>query len=214
MPRTLIASDDFNRADGAVGANWLYIRDTAWQANPPNVTSGQLTPRASGDNYQAIRWAGSGSFSDDQYAKITLQAFSFQTNAYRVGVIVRCSADTNTAADYYSAWVADNAANGSTKTLTVEKRVNGTKSTLLTHTSTTWTNGDTLSLEVEGTTLRVYKNDVQVGSDITDSSLSTGKPGALVAGGGNVPAGDNWEGGDVSSAVANRPKRSMLLGIG
>lgn len=199
MARTLIASDDFNRVNGSVGSNWLYIRDTDWQPAPPSIVSNAVVPGATGNNYQVIRWAGTGTFANDQYAKITIGGLTWQDSSYRVGVVVRCSADLNAAADYYAFWVQDDASSNRTSKLV--KVVNGTATELDSRTSA-WANGDTISLEASGTTISAYKNDTLMFS-VTDTSLTTGKPGLMAAGSGSVPTADNWEGGDVSSGAGS-----------
>lgn len=202
MARSSVATDDFNRADGAVGSNWSYIRLSSWQGATPNVGSNVLRGRAIGLNHQVIRWNGAGSFSDDQYAKIELGGMGWFGIDYMVGAVVRCSADTDANADYYAFLVIDDQPNGGNKTCKLVKRINGTETVIATVTTTSWTNGDTVELEAEGTTLRIFKNGTQIGSDYTgQTDLTTGKPGILIGGDLAGPPGpDNWEGGDVTGA--------------
>jgi hypothetical protein len=198
MARTSIATDDFNRTDGAIGSSWLYIRNTAWQGNPPNIFSNKVFGRATGDQYQVARWAGTGTFANDQYAKATVGTLAAQTADYRCGVVARCSADIDTTADYYGYNLYSDSGTGIYTTV-LFKVVNGTYTALNTA-AVAWANGDTIEIEVEGTTVRGLKNGVQTVS-VTDSDLTSGKPGLLVAGdnGGTVASLDNWEGGDLSS---------------
>lgn len=208
MARTSVATDNFNRADGPVGSDWSYIRNTAWTGNPPEVKTNTVSGRAGGTNYQVIRWNGAGSFSNDQYAKATLVAYGYYGNDYLGGVVVRCSADTDANADYYAFYVRDNNPNASNKTANLVKRVNGTETTIATITGTNWDNGDTVELEVEGTTLRIYRNGTQIGSDYTgQTDLSTGKPGLAMGGdySGPLVALDNWEGGDITGSAPDAP---------
>jgi len=199
MARTPVATDDFDRANGAVGSNWGYIRDTAWQSDPPDIVSNKVTGRALGANYQVIRWVGAGSFNDDQYAVLEIGGLGWQGADYRQGVVVRCSADTNTNADYYAYWVQDD--DSTNRTTKLVKVVNGT-ATELDSAAVAWTNGDTIELEVEGTTLRGYRNGTLILTD-TDSDLSTGVPGLMISGVSSYPTADNWVGGDISAdAVA------------
>lgn len=193
MARSLVASDTFTRANGDIGANWSYIREASWEPEPPQITSNVVTPLSDGDHYQVVRWNGAGTFNNNQYAKLTIGGLTWQDASYRVGVVVRCSADTDPNEDFYAFWVQDDEATNRTSKLV--KRVNGTETALDTRASA-WTNGDTIALEVEGTTLRAYKNDVLMFST-TDSSLTTGKPGLAVGGNANIPTADNWEGGDI-----------------
>lgn len=198
MARTLVASDNFNRANGAVGANYEYIRDSAWQANPPEIATNKLVPLSDGTHFQVCRWAGAGSFTNDQYAKLEIGGLGFFGATYRQGVVARCSADTNTAADMYGYYVLDDGS--STRTTVLWKIVNGTQTTL-DSASVAWANGDTIEIEVEGTTVRGLKNGAVIVS-VTDTSLATGKPGFVVAGdSGGPPTADNWEGGNITGAT-------------
>ncbi len=204
MSRTQIATDDFNRADGAIGSNWLYIRDTAWTGGTtPRIASNKaISSNAQATHYQVIRWAGSGTFSNDQYSKITVGDLQFYSADYRVGVVVRCSTDTDANADFYALWLAMDQASGVDHTLTLDKVVNGTLTTLDTRTPV-FSNGDTLELEALGGTLYAYKNGTLIYS-IADASLTTGKPGLLFAGDGSTVTGtgDNWDGGDVLASTS------------
>lgn len=207
MARSSVATDDFNRADGAIGSNWSYIRLSSWQGNPPHIVSNALAGRALGTNHQVVRWNGAGSFSNDQYAKIALGGMGWFGTDYMIGAVVRCSADTDANADYYAFFVVDDQSNGGNKTCKLVKRVNGTETVIATITTTSWTNGDTVELEAEGTTLRIYKNGSQIGSDYTgQTDLASGKPGILIAGDlAGPPAAQDWEGGDITGSAPDAP---------
>jgi hypothetical protein len=224
MARTLIASDAFTGSDGTAitaGGNWAYLFDTSWQANSPVLLSNAVraTTGAGESVQQVCRWIGTGTFSNDQYAKITIGAMGAFGATYLAGVVVRASADTNTNADYYAVYVIDNAANGGTKTCKLMKRVDGSASTLVTHTTTTWTNGDTVELEVQDSggdpVLRVFKNGTQIftHTDTDANALLTGKPGIVILGESTTPTLDTWEGGDVTSVTSSSNNR-RLLGVG
>lgn len=200
MARSKIAEDLFDRADGVIGADWSYIRLSSFQPTAPSITGQRVRPHAAGSNYQVMRWNGAGTFSDDQYAKVSIENFTFQSADYRAGVVVRCSADTDANADYYAFWVQDDGG-ASSRTSKLVKVVNGALTELDSRVGA-WASDDTVSLEVEGTTLRAYKNDVELFS-VDDPDITTGKPGFLVAGGPSARA-DNWEGGDVVAGGATR----------
>jgi len=201
-------TDDFNRADGNVGANWTHIRDLAWDATPPQIVTNAVYGKSGGTaHYQVIRWAGTGAFSNDQYAEGTIAGMAFNGSQYFAGVVVRCSADTDAAADFIGAYVEDDAANGSNHTVQVVEMVNGTSSTLATITGVAWTNTDKIGVEVIGSTIKVFKDRVQIGSNYT-ATLTTGKPGALLSGNGTALIGlDAIELGDATSA--NGATRAM-----
>lgn len=211
MSLTLIASDDFNRSNAPVGSDWAYIRNTAWTGTTPAVLSNKLVPNASGANYQVIRWVGAGTFSDDQQSEVELGALSFLSNNYRAGAVARCSPDTNTNADYYAfVMYLDASVNKTTRLIKV---VNGTETALVAGTAP-WVNGDILSIEVEGTTVRGLRNGTLVsGFTATDSDLSTGLPGILIAGSGGFPTIDNWSGSDIDAPASILSGEAVLSGI-
>jgi hypothetical protein len=196
MARTLIASDNFNRADGAVGANWTQ---TNTDAGSMSISGNACIPGNSLGTSSMV-WAGAGAFSNDQYAKVTLKAIDFGSSNYGFGVTVRSSNDLTTARDNYYFYA------GSDNTGELGKVVNGTTTVLGSGTVNATTN-DTIALEVVGTTLICYLNDVPLGGSFTqtDSSLSTGKPGLMGRGDSGVAKGAPWEGGDVTAGSSAKP---------
>jgi len=208
MARTLIASDDFNRAGPSLGSNWANLNTLSRGdvlINSSTRAAGEYS--GSAGEFPAARWVGAGTFTDDQYSSITmLNCIGAGSSAYIIGVIVRASADTYTARDYYEASVQVDPANPLTTTL--KKWVNGT-ATVLHSATVTWANNDVLSLEAEGTTLRVCKNGTPLGGSFTqtDSSLTTGKPGITLAA---SIYGDDWEGGNVSAASTTHAATGAL----
>jgi hypothetical protein len=66
--------------------------------------------------------------------------------------------------------------------------------------------GDTIGGEVEGTALRIFKNDVEE-ANTTDATYSSGSPG-LMGMAFSAQAGtemDDWEGGDLGALAAGQP---------
>jgi hypothetical protein len=203
VPRTLIASDNFNRVGPALGANWA-------QLNPLNAGDVEIGgsdyifngfTAATGEG-GAARWTGAGSFSNDQYASLVLDFIDdFISTAYNVGPICRASADTEGGRDFYWAAVACQAGGGGTWATSFGKIVNGVR-TQFHSANVAWSVGDRIELEVEGTTVRLCKNGTPLGGSFTttDSALSTGKPGVHAAGSSAAIRGDDWEGGDITAA--------------
>jgi hypothetical protein len=216
MARTLIASDTFTEAAGTpnleahgAGPDWTALAYGGGYIVVDSATD-KVKAAFSIEN-EAFRWAGSGTFAETgQYAKATIGGLAFTNNSNRAGVIVRASADTGANRDYYAVLVYDDAASGGSHTTDLVRCANGTH-TVLASATYTWSNGDTIALEVEGTgtstVLRMYRNDVQFGSDYTDSGGSalgytSTKPG-LIGNYSSPPSWtlDDWEGGDVGGGT-------------
>lgn len=198
--RTSVATDDFDRA--SLGSDWAQLNSGFGSIS---ITSNEAVgTTANWPNGPVARWVGSGTFTDDQYAKVVLQQFGFQTQAYVHGVACRASADTAGDRDFYYAVLKHNAGTATSKIAAVGKMVNGTATELATTTGISWAEGDTIELEVEGTDLRVYRN----GSEITalastDSDLASGQPGIIASNG--VAYADDWEAGNLSTGGAGQP---------
>jgi hypothetical protein len=204
MARTLVASDNFNRADsGSLGANWSDLFP-GWAT----VDIGTNTAVAADvSNPQVARWNGAGTFSDDQYAKAVVSTRVWQSSSYRTGVLVRASADIDSARDYYFLVFYHDQDVGSAVTTVLGKCLNGTESTLVTDTTIAWAVSDTIELEVTtvggNAQLRAFRNgSVVTALNHTDSTspFTTGKPGIYLQGNSSIAA-DDWEGGSVSSTV-------------
>lgn len=202
MARTSIATDNFNRA--SLGSDWTQLNTGA--AGDVLLDSsiqikGQYATQPT-DQQGTARWVGAGSFTDDQYSQVKLvNPLDWNGATHRAGVIVRASADTGANRDYYEAYIAQDS--GTTPTTYLAKWVNGTRTGLYSA-AQTWAANDTISLEAEGTTLRVCRNGTPLGGSwtVTDSSISTGLPGVTMAG---LTLADDWEGGNMGSAAVYAP---------
>jgi hypothetical protein len=200
MPRSAIATDNFNRANGTLGSNWSDIN--AGNADVLLIDNNQVYGQVAG-HFGVSRWNGAGTFSNDQYSSAKLKAIDNYGTSYGIGVVARCSADTDGGRDYYYVMVQMTNTSGGTFTTVLGKVVNGTN-TNLHSAAVTWSNDDLVSIECEGTTIRACKNGAALGGSFTatDSALSTGKPGLAVMG----PAAtglfyaDDWEGGDITAS--------------
>jgi hypothetical protein len=137
-----------------------------------------------------------GTFTDNQYAQCVLRnlnaANSTSFASPRVGVAVRngsASSGTFYILLVWSDWFL------------LSKRISFS-STDLRSASGTFTNGDSLRLEVEGTTLRCLKNGSQFYTT-TDAGISSGNPGIASSTNSNGSAAsmDDWEGGDLVTAA-------------
>lgn len=198
MPRTLIQSDDFNRA--ALGTNWGQLNT----GNGGNVQidssiriSGQYTLQPV-DQSCAARWVGAGTFTDDQYSSVKLSIPSLNNPVCTAGVIARAGSGVNNLRSYYEFYVELNNVSFSLTTR-LTRWLDGTRKVLATS-NVTWASGDTIDIEVVGTTIRGCKNGVALGAPftVTDATITTGLPGATVAGGAAMFA-DDWAAGNYTA---------------
>lgn len=147
---TTIASDDFNRADGDVGANWTALTAAGSATNKPDVSSNKLKPQASGED--EVCYYSASNFDMDQFSQAT---FSTVTTASYTGLAIRCTkGDTATEDDYLS--YEKNATNTSQ---IVNHYDNGIYRTLGSYAGG-FSNGDVLRVEAEGCQIRCYQNGV------------------------------------------------------
>lgn len=144
-------SDNFNRADGGLGANWTD------QAGTNGIVSNQAVPVSSGDGFFSSFYSGV-SFVDDQSS----QLLRGNSNNYCF-VCVRMSglAGSRNGYLYYN--------HGSIRSM-----VAGVETEIGTDAS--YASGDTAKLVASGTTITPYVNGV-AGTPITDSSIASGSPG-------------------------------------
>lgn len=194
--RSSVATDDFNRA--SLGSNWTQTNPAA--SNIAILSSIVIYSDAASS--ATAYWSGTGSFTTNQYSKLKVTGLANLSTGYWIGVACRMSADINSQRDSYVYIVY---ANGSgTYRTDIGKYVDDVWTQLDTA-DLTWSVGDTIEIECEGTsptTIRGYKNGVQQQST-TDSSLSTGKPGVSAAGNSSSVTGDDWEGGNLDSAASD-----------
>jgi hypothetical protein len=219
MARTPVATQDFTGSDATdiTTLGFSKVRDVTYGSSAQILTnkcSGYFSTASVDDsttqNQVVVMVRTAGTYSNDQYAKATISGKGLNTAYRRGGVIVRSSADTDANADFYAFYNCDDASN----TSVLCKVVNGTFTSLGTWTTTAWANGDTIELEVSGTTLTPYRNGSAIaGKSATDSALASGRPGLYIA--SHTDSGyrlDDWEGGDVSSASATALLMLLLHG--
>lgn len=180
-------SDNFNRSDtgsnAGWGANWQHYTggsssNTGWE-----ILSNQGRCVASFTQRAAL-WNG-GAVANDQFSKAAVQALSGDGAAY---VCVRATDDNNC---YRGGWL-------SSGTARLSKVIAGV-STTLGSASLTFSAGDTIEVRASGTSISLYVNDVLQVGPITDSDLSSGRPGFQIL---NAHDFDNWTGGDLGGGTA------------
>jgi hypothetical protein len=184
---TVLASDNFNRADSAdLGPLW----DPMAPVGGFKLVGNQVVPTAPGSNafesYNGVTWP------NDHYSQARLSTASTSTSA-GPGLLVRASPSALTV---YQLSVSHNAASN----IRLLKFVAGAPTGIMNFTQA-WTDGDLFRLEVQGSLLRVFLNGLQVGTDATDSSIASGRPG-LCHNQTTTSTIDDWEGGDLTTASA------------
>lgn len=183
----VLASDDFNRADGSLGANWTLSTAIGGASftifsNTATITADQDT----GEYYNTVTWPA------DQYAEVVFSTAGTHGDlGTGMGVCCRLAADQQT---YYRA-VA------STLGYEVAKFIDGAYTQLATSAGTTFANGDTLRFSVVGTTWTLYKNGAQVATG-TDNAIASGNAGLVYSSSttGDPPSVTSWAGGSPDSA--------------
>lgn len=194
------ASDDFTRANSAdLGANWTPIDNVGF-----SISSNTAIPTSYAQD-QAEYY--SGAWPANQYSQASLTGISGTSVGTGIGVTCRSS---TVAANYYRAIVSNAATNN------VEvARVDAGAANVLAQRTAAWTSGDILRLEVSGSTLRVLRNGVQLGADITDSTYASGSAGIAYENTLTAGALDNWSGGSLAVAPGSTPVgRGLLMGVG
>jgi hypothetical protein len=174
----VVYSDDFNRANGALGTPWVSVDDAPAVAG--NKASGVVTSNVHSAYYNQT-------FSNDQWAEGDM-SFTLGSVHNSLGPAVRLDAASGGYA-YYVWWLQ------STNVLQVYRR-SPTNVYAQIGGDTPTTAPCKVRLEVEGTAIRLFKDDVQVMST-TDAVITGGKPGLLGSNGGPLPTLDNWRGGDL-----------------
>lgn len=169
-PVAALYSDDFNRADGALGAPWVVIEGgLAIVGNHVTTTAGAPNTARYDHTFAADQWAEADVTTVDIGSLLP---------------IVRING-----ADLYYLWMGNVAG-----VLEIWKRVGGSYSKV--GSSAACPTSYKARLEAEGTTLRAYINGT-LAITATDSSIATGQPGMLGSDNSSAQTLDNWRSGDM-----------------
>jgi hypothetical protein len=189
----VVASDSFTRADAAnLGANWTEGGETY------SIASNACVPDDPTGIHTGDSWAGwnTVAWANDQYAQAAITVSGSGGGGQGNGVAVRVS--TSGAQTFYRV-VIDHAA---TNNVEVAKVVSGGY-TQIGQRTTAFSNGDTLYLEAQGTTLIVKLNGSALGASFTDASIASGRAGIAFSSNETSASMVNWVGGDfiITAAV-------------
>ena len=197
-------TDNFDRADGAPGANWVEVYLTAGKASA-GIVSNQFR---SNQSFTYSHWRRTeATFPDDQYAQTSSK---FDAVGFIGGqAFGRVSND----GDGYLAggrW---------TTTISVLDRIdNGTTTSYLTEASRVHVTGTyyTIKVQAVGSTITAFEGGTEIMS-ATDSTYTSGKPGIFTydsGGSANEAACDDFECTDASGGAAAVIPGSNLLFMG
>ncbi|MGH9690059.1 MAG: beta strand repeat-containing protein [Candidatus Acidiferrales bacterium] len=183
-----VVADSFVRANAStLGANWTVLGGVSPLAISSNSAS------VSGGSYGEESWNGQ-MFAPDQWSRAKINTL----DGNGAGVMVRAAgAGTDTAYLYFCS---------TTSARSITKRIAGTSTTLATAGSACSV-GDTLELDVAGTTLIGIHNG-SVDLTATDSSIASGAPGISVFTSGNSLVswiGGNLPAGNGAQSLFNQP---------
>lgn len=187
------ASDNFNRANaGTLGANWTAITDGM------QVVSNTARPNGTGaaTNHQ-ISWYNATAFTGDHYSEVLIDSSLGNIG----GVVVRAQAGGSSYALLCRPGL-------NTTLIGIFDNVGGF--TTLQDMGTAAVTGRTQRLWISGSTLRWYEDGVQIGSDVTDGTITGGQPGVFGRN-DNVLILDDWAAADIGGG-GNRRRRMFLCG--
>ena len=192
-------SDAFTRADsGTLGADWTDAG--AGMQIVSNTARGDTTTA----DYD-IAWYDAGAFANDHYSEATLGNVATMTD-FAFLVVRAVGTDAASLRGYAMALYKP------TPQIILYSMDAGEAFTQLEvwEASSTFTDGDVYKISVVGTTLRGYRNSVELtNSPFTSSTYSSGAAG--LGANDNLVSWDNWTGADIGGAAA---PRGLLLGVG
>ena len=188
---TVLATDNFNRADNplTLGTNWTA--DTA-PGNVFKILSNTAQPQSIGSDcgsfWNTITWP------NDQYSQVVITGMGVgDPDQSGAGVTLRADAGFH---NYYRIVVNRAGSNN----VSVARVISDAYS-LRNQRTVTFNSGDTFRVEIQGTTIRLYRNDVQIGADLVDAGgPSSGSAGIFYSSTTAAVQLDDWEGGDFASA--------------
>lgn len=182
-------SDNFNRANGALGDNWT-LNDTDRTA--PVILSNQLVHSGAATR-EFVQYVG-GAFANDQYSKAEVVTLDDQW------LLVRCQTPSTTE-NCYALNIWDSAG---TQYYNMGKFVGSTITFFLSDTVLAISTGDIIEFRAVGTVLSIWKNGQLVEAyDDTGAEFSSGDAGIGTFGTSSI--WDNWEGGDMTYTAPYSP---------
>jgi hypothetical protein len=185
---SVLGSDAFTRADNpaSLGANWT---PDAGPSNVFGVVSNQCVPQSVGSDAASI-W-NAATWPNDQYSQVVITGMSAgDGDQSGGGVTLRADAGFH---NLYRIVVNRRAANN----VSIARIISDVYS-LRNQRTVAFNSGDTFRVEIQGTTIRMYVNGVQVGADFVDAGgPASGSAGLFYSSTTAAIQFDSWEGGDL-----------------
>lgn len=195
----VVATDNFNRADGGLGANWTAHTTVD---NAFSIVSNKAKGNAAA-NSGATRTAET--YASDQYSSI--ESTDALTTGQWIGATVR---ETVNGSQLY---IGIYFFSDPSYVMQVYKRAGGS----FTQLGSTFglgisqvPAGTVFKLAAQGTAIS-FLRDGDPKISVTDGTWATGAPGIMTAGAATL---DNWEGGEFGSASKSPPRFLSFLGRG
>jgi hypothetical protein len=191
-------SDNFNRSDGGLGANWTTVTDY----NNPTIVSEKVRPDANDSNtgayYNAITPA------NDQWVQWTVATWNDASVPVQRGLLrVQTDADT-----LYSCAIEDDS--GSNPVAKIQAKFTGSTFDLSTDTISDPIASDVVYCEIVGEDIDMKINAVSV-LTASNASIASGRVGLGVYGGvASASEMDNWSGGDFVVGGGGTSRRVII----
>jgi hypothetical protein len=201
MAYTPVATDNFNRADGALGANWTVAYNGGFL-----VLGNQA--RSNGSSNDCCSLYTGASFANAQYVKATV-AQAPTAHYYALGVATRGN-QSGVWRNYCYIGLRDN------NERYLSRISNGTPTTLQYYNGGGIAVNDIMQLDSDGSLHSPFRNgtaDTSLGT-ATDSNYASGVPGLSGYNGSTTATMDDWEGGDITAGGGGTVPLMMLMGIG
>lgn len=178
-------SDDFNRADGALGSNWA----TVGTRSMPTIVSSRFAVTSAPSIRAAAVATSAATFTADHEATITVAVLG---SADFLGPAVRVDATNGTGYMIYT-----DGTNSSNRRI---YEFTNAGISVIGGVNIPCMAGDTLTLRAVGTTITALKNGVVVDTLTGENTYSTGQPGIFYERGNNgTSRGDDFTASDISS---------------
>lgn len=184
---TLFRSDDFERPDGAPGANW------AWQLTAPTIRRGSLGSTNPG---LVIAWWAADTFAPDQFSEAVVSPGFNPADTYALQVFVRRQPQAHGSG---APWRYAFHYQPSTGNYTLKYDGGSPGIVLAEIRGTQFVPGDIVRIEVQGSTIRGLLNGVVLLTS-THTALTGGQTGLVINPiyAVSLEAWDLWRGGELA----------------